>query len=506
MIADQGVMGQGPRVTGHGSGIADRGSGIADRGPALLYRKEFHAFDAAGARYLYLVPSAAVVRLDAATQAVLDTLGEEQLAREQLTAALADRFTIEDIDAAVKELLAMRAVAIKAAPMPTPATPPRIPKRIPLTTMVLNVTSKCNLACTYCYEYGEDKIVEASTKPRFMDEATARKSVDFMFKESGENKIVHLTFFGGETLLNFKVLQSALTYAREQAAELGKEVDVSMTTNATLLREEVIDWMIENQVGVTVSIDGGKEQQDKFRVFKNGMGSYETILPKIKELLARHRARPIGARVTLTKQNLDIIGIFKHLTQEIGFWEVGFAPVTTANNRDYAIRDEGFNSMLGQFQHLAADFLHHALENKHHGFSNVKDTLEEIHKGMSKAYPCGAGLGLMGVATDGDVALCHCFAGSDQHKIGSVFDGVSHEKQDDFLTRHHIENKTDCRTCWARPICAGGCYHEAHTRYGSTERPNLHYCDWIRSWTDTCLRVYGTLAEKKPEYLARFDA
>jgi uncharacterized protein len=136
----------------------------------------------------------------------------------------------------------------------------------------------------------------------------------------------------------------------------------------------------------------------------------------------------------------------------------------------------------------------------------VKDTLEEIHKGMSKAYPCGAGLGLMGVATDGDVALCHRFAGSDQHRIGSVFDGVDHNKQDDFLARHHIESKTDCRTCWARPICAGGCYHEAHTRYGTTERPNLHYCDWIRSWTDTCLRVYGTLAEKNPAYLGRFDA
>ena len=55
----------------------------------------------------------------------------------------------------------------------------------------------------------------------------------------------------------------------------------------------------------------------------------------------------------------------------------------------------------------------------------------------------------------------------------------------------------------ARPLCAGGCYHEAHTRYGSTEQPNLHYCDWIRSWTNTCLEVYGTLAEKnyvlKPE-------
>jgi uncharacterized protein len=475
---------------------------MADRGLSLLGRREFHAFEAAGAHFVYLVPSAAIFRLEPAAWAVLETLGDHVLSPEQLIYALHGRFTPEEVLGGVDELLSVRAIGPRRPPEPVRIN---TPKRIPLTTLVLNVTSKCNLACTYCYEYGEDRIVPDTGKPRFMSEETAKRSVDFMLKESGANRVVHLTFFGGETLLNFKILQKALTYAREKAAELGKEVDVSLTTNATLLRPEVIDWMIENSVGVTVSIDGGREQQDRFRVFNNGMGSYDVVLPKIRELLARHRARPIGARVTLTRQNLDVLSIFRHLTQEIGFWEVGFAPVTTSGNRDYAIRDEGFDRMLGQFQHLAGEFLDHALADRHHGFSNVKDTLEEIHKGMAKAYPCGAGLGLMGVATDGDVALCHRFAGSDEHKIGSVFDGVDRTRQEDFLTQHHIENKTDCRTCWARPICAGGCYHEAHTRYGSTTRPNLHYCDWIRSWTDTCLRVYGTLAEKKPEYLERFD-
>jgi uncharacterized protein len=226
----------------------------------------------------------------------------------------------------------------------------------------------------------------------------------------------------------------------------------------------------------------------------------------VKELLRRHRRRPIGARVTLTGQNLDVLEIFRHLTQEVGFWEVGFAPVTTTWQRDYAIADEGFDRMLAQFQQLARGYLDAALAGRHHGFSNVRDTLEEIHKGMSKSHPCGAGLGLMGVATDGDVALCHRFAGSDAHKLGSVFDGIDRSRQDDFLSRHHIDNKTDCATCWARPLCAGGCYHEAHTRYGSTTQPNLHYCTWIRSWTHTCLEIYGALAERKPEFLRQFEA
>jgi uncharacterized protein len=229
------------------------------------------------------------------------------------------------------------------------------------------------------------------------------------------------------------------------------------------------------------------------------------VAPKIKALLQRHRSRPIGARVTLTSDTIDVTRIYRHLTEEMGFWEVGFAPVTTSPNQHYAIGESGFDRMLGQFRAMAQEFLDHVVENRHHGFSNVKDTLEEIHKGVSKAYPCGAGLGLLGVSTDGDVALCHRFAGSDAHRLGTVRGGIDRGAQATFLEQHHIAEKTDCSRCWARPLCSGGCYHEAHVRYGTTRRPNLHYCEWIRGWTDTCLQIYGELSERNPQFLTRFD-
>jgi uncharacterized protein len=373
--------------------------------------------------------------------------------------------------------------------------------------MVLNVTNQCNLSCEYCYEYGEDKIVDTENgkQPKFMSEETARESVDFMLKESGTNTIAHVTFFGGETLLNFSVLRSTIAYARQRGEQLGKQVDFSLTTNGTLLKPDIIEFLAENHVGVTISIDGPKEVQDKFRVFHNGTGSYDVVTPKIKELLKRHRSPPIGARVTLTSGKMDVKRIYQHLTEEIGFWEVGFAPVTTAPNRGHAISDSGYDEMLGQFRELADDFLAASVQNRHHGFSNVKETLAELHKGVSKAFPCGAGLGLLGVATDGDVALCHRFAGSDSHKLGTVRNGIDRDAQRAFLETHHIADKTDCRTCWARPLCSGGCYHEAHTRYGDTQRPNLHYCDWIRGWTDVCLKIYGELAVRNPAFLTQFD-
>jgi uncharacterized protein len=467
--------------------------------------REFHPFQAAGRSFVYLVPSAAVFALDDATAAVLRLVVERtKTTAEDLVESLKGRFDEPSVRAAIAELTEVRAIGYEQQPeAPVPRVLPMMP--FPLNTMVLNVTNQCNLACTYCYEYGEDKIVDTEHGPqsKFMSEQTARESVDFLLRESG--RVAHLTFFGGETLLNFPVLKSTIAYARRRAAEAGKEIDFSLTTNATLLRPDIIEFLAEERVGVTISIDGPRELQNRFRVFHNGAGSYDVVAPKIKALLQRHRTRPIGARVTLTSDTLDISRIYRHLTEEMGFWEVGFAPVTTSLAQQYAIGEQGFDRMLQQFRALAREFADHAVENRHHGFSNVKETLEEIHKGVSKAYPCGAGLGLLGVSTDGDVALCHRFAGSDAHRFGTVRDGIDRAAQVAFLEAHHIADKTDCSRCWARPLCSGGCYHEAHVRYGTTTRPNLHYCEWIRGWTETCLEIYGELSERNPDFLARFD-
>lgn len=471
---------------------------------SLLHRGDCHAFEAGGQRFVYLAPSAGVLAVDDVSAAVMDAVANGPRPPDDVVAQLAERYAAEDVRESIAELVKIRAVGraetlARSVPKMIPLTP------VPLSTMVLNVTNQCNLACTYCYEYGEDKIVqtENGAQPKWMSEETARQSVEFLLAESG--RAAHLTFFGGETLMNFKVLQFAVDYAKGRAAELGKTIDFSLTTNATLLKPDVIEFLATHDFGVTISIDGPPDLQNKFRVFHNGAGSYDLVAPKIKALIARHRSRPIGARVTLTRETLDVRRIYEHLTQELGFWEVGFAPVTASPERPHAFGDAGFERVLDEFRGLALDYRDAALRGEHHGFSNVRETLEEIHKGASKAWPCGAGFGLLGVSTAGDVALCHRFAGSDDHKLGDVRAGIDRDKQRAFLDAHHVANKTDCATCWARPLCAGGCYHEAHTRFGTTTGPNLHYCDWIRGWTDTVLRIYGEIVQKNPSFLHQFE-
>lgn len=467
-------------------------------------RGEFHAFEGGGREYLYLVPSAAIFSLEDLSKAVLALLDGRELTRDEIVSDLVPRgYARADIDETLEELYQSHVIANGDGFIEPPLQAPQQP--FPLQTVVMNVTNQCNLSCSYCYEYGEDRIATPEGKTKFMSEETARQTVDFLLDQSPGRRVVHLTFFGGETLLNFKVVKSTIEYARTRALEVGKYVDFSMTTNATMLTSEIINFLAENNVGVTVSIDGPKESNDRFRVFHDGRGSYDVIAPKIKELINVHRTRPIGARVTLTAQVVDVKKIFRHLTDEMGFDEVGFAPVTTSPVRLYAIGNRGMDHVLDQFTELANEYCDCALENKHHGFSNVSDTLQELHQGVSKAYPCGAGLGLLGVSPSGDIGLCHRFVDSPAGKLGHIDSGIDRERQAHHLSRAHINTKYDCHTCWARPICSGGCYHEAYVRYGDTSHANLHYCDWIRGWTDVCLRIYGEIAARNPKYLDRFD-
>src|SRR5581483_2555722 len=110
-------------------------------------------------------------------------------------------------------------------------------------------------------------------------------------------------------------------------------------------------------------------------------------------------------------------------------------------NRLYSINEPGLDSVLAQFRALADEYLEYALRGEHHGFSNVTDTLAELHQGISKAHPCGAGLGLLGVGPSGDIAPCHRFVDSDRHRLGHITTGLDRDRQADFLERGHIERK-----------------------------------------------------------------
>jgi uncharacterized protein len=472
---------------------------------ALPYRlREYHSFESAGEQFLYLVPSGAIFALDNIGREIVGRVGERDRTRDELGGILQNAgYQPHEIETALMEL-EHADVILRGEPAPqTPTVPTRA---FPLQRIVLNVTNQCNLACGYCYEYSDDKISNTEGKPKYMNDEVARSAIDMLIQESADRPSIHVTFFGGETLMNFPLLRSSVDYAKRKAAETGKQVEFSLTTNATLLDEQIVDFLAEHRVGVTVSIDGDRELNDRMRVFHDGRGSYDIIVPKIKMLLERHKTNSIGARVTLSSGVAQVRRIYQHLTQEVGFRAVGFSPATANPERLYHIGSQKMSSVLGGFEELAWEYRDFAVEGRQHGFTNANDTLKELHSGMSKAYPCGAGLGLLGVGTAGDLNLCHRFVDSPVGQMGHVQKGgVDHGARQEFLETHHLGARFDCHTCWARPVCAGGCYHEAFIHYGDTAAANLHYCDWIRGWNDLCLRIYGEISVRNPSFLDRFN-
>jgi uncharacterized protein len=464
---------------------------------------EHHSFSAAGVDFRYLVPSGSIFALEGIGKDVLALLGTSALDRTSIVKSMvATGYDVPSVEAALDEMIELDAIASSHGKQPMPEVPL---KEFPLQRVVLNITNQCNLACTYCYEYSADRIAQTAGKPKYMQAEIAEASVEMLLQESGSRPNIHVTFFGGETLLNFPVMRTTVEYARRRATELRKQIEFSLTTNATLLNEEIIEFLSDNRVGVTVSIDGDRELNDRQRVFHSGKGSYDVIVPNIKKLLKRHRTNSIGARVTLTAGVSDVTRIFRHLTEEIGFDAAGFSPATANPDRLYSIGPQKMDNVLDQFASLAWEYRDYALQGKQHGFTNASDTIKELHTGISKAYACGAGVGLLGVGTEGSISLCHRFVDSPVGKMGHVKDGVDHEARRAFLNTHHIGARYDCHTCWARPVCAGGCYHEAFIHSGNTSAANLHYCDWIRGWNDVCLQVYGEIATRRPEFLNRFN-
>jgi uncharacterized protein len=471
--------------------------------PTLYRRGEMHEFSAAGQDFMYLVSAGAIFSLDEGAHAVLRQLAESAMTLPELVEALVEQgYDPAEAQGLIRELRMVKAILSEtAAPPPAPTAPPA---DFPLQALVLNITNQCNLACTYCYEFGADKIATPQGKPKYMTLDTAKGSVDLLLRQSAGRKGVHITFFGGETLMNFKLLREVVAYAREQGQAQGKQVGFSLTTNATLLTDEIIAFLSDNEIGVTVSMDGPPDLQDKRRVYKSGKGSYAVVEPRLRKLIAGHRTRAITARVTLTDGVTDVVRIYRHLKEDLGFHEVGFAPVTNSGEQDYAIDDNGMEGVLAQFHELADEWLEYALRGEMHGFSNVSETIGELIQGVNKSHPCGAGIGLLGVSPSGDLSPCHRFTDADSHTMGDITTGIDAQKRDDFLNRGHVSAKYECQSCWARPLCAGGCHHEAFVRYGDTGHANLHYCDWIRQWTDTCLKIYGAVSALNPQFLQRF--
>lgn len=468
-------------------------------GSALeLNEHNFHEVTVDARRLLFHIPSSSLFEADANSSAVIAELRRGASPSEaELGQRLAGRLDGSQLNGVLCDLQSLDIVTRdnsgSVAVFPTVGA-------LPLTTVVLNVNTGCNLSCTYCYK--EDLAEPSAGEKMGLDTAVA--SIEMLLRQSPDQAAYNIVFFGGEPLSNITLIRQVVDFAEQRFEAAGKRVNFSLTTNATLLNEKTIDYLDSHRFGIAVSIDGPKAIHDRNRITIGGQGSYETVARKVGLLLSRYRSRPVGARVTLTRGVTDVKAIWHHLYNELGFAEVGFAPVTAGDLDDFNLGDEELVAVFAAMKELGRHYVEEALQHRSIGFSNLHQLLTDIHEGSKKALPCGAGYSMVAVDKDGGVNLCHRFTGSELPTFGTVQAGLDVPALEDFLNRRLDRTDTGCATCRIRNLCSGGCYHESYQRYNDPAHPVYHYCDLMRDWVDFGIEAYARISRDNPRFFADY--
>lgn len=459
------------------------------RGQRLAH---FHPFQVGKKDYIFLVPTSSIIELDELASKIVK--GFKRASAASLPALLKrweKSQSSEEMGEALDELKKVGLLRAVSGDEPMGLPPP--PVR--LQTMVLILTEQCNLKCAYCY-FGQKRRKKGAS----MGMEVARAALSLLLSNSHGLREVKVVLFGGEPLLSYPMVEAIVEEGQREAAKQGKRINFSITTNGSLLTEEMAAFFEEKKVGLTISIDGPEEVHDPMR----GDKSHQALASRLRELQKIYKSRPLSARVTLTRGGAKVRQIFRHL-EAMGFSEVGFAPVTT-DNEAFQLTQEDLEHLEEEFEALALRYLQSALKGEYLGFSNLSNLLEQLHQGVIRPLPCGAGLGLWSVGPEGNIYLCHRLSGQEKFSLGHVQRGVDFSALRGLIEEVLRERRGVCAPCWLKYLCAGGCYHEAQTRWGHHSLPNLHYCQWLRRWVHKTLKVYATLMESRPDFIENLSS
>lgn len=368
----------------------------------------------------------------------------------------------------------------------------------PLTHITLFISQKCNLKCTYCYgnkgEYGEEG---------FMNKQTAFKSIDLLIKLSKNSKDLGISYFGGEPLLNFPLIRSITRYAKLKGKEYGKNFEFGITTNGTLITDEIIEFFKKNDIIPVISFDGPQEIQDKYRLFKNGKGTYNFTLSKIKKLL---KDIPNSICRSTIMNSSDYSKVENHL-KKIGFKyiQLTVASPSILNENDIINRNI---PDLNNYLEIQIDNLLKLIKSKNsleitnykysgHGW-HILRIIEQFMNNQKRYFMCGAGRSGIAINAKGSIFLCHRFVGIEQFNIGNV-----HTEELNRFEFQKSPTKTNekCIKCFAKNICGGGCYHDNFGINGAIDHPANDMCNFMQYLTKLSAAVFLLLDQTDIEFL-----
>ena len=447
-----------------------------------------HTFEALGVKLAVDVNSGAVHVLDDLTYRLLP-LVEPPMAEHcppELLARLPE-YRTEAVEEGWQDLreLAGNGLLFVEDDYVDPAAATALQQSAPIKALCLHVSHDCNLRCQYCFASTGD----FGTGRKIMDIETAKRAIDFVIQRSGSRRNIEVDFFGGEPLMAMDTVKATVAYARSIEEKAGKCFRFTITTNGVLLDDENVDYINREMSNAVLSLDGRPQVNDRMRKTVNGKGSYEVIVPKFQKLVAGRGTKDYYLRGTFTRHNLDFAEDVMHMA-DLGFRNVSVEPVVGEETCGYALKDEDLPVVLEQYEKLAEKLKDRADVN----FFHFNVDLAQGPCVIKRLRGCGAGCEYVAVTPEGDIYPCHQFVGNPAYKIGSLSDGSFDMELSHRFSCLNIYTREECRDCWARFYCSGGCSASNLLVNGDIKKPNHVGCEMERKRLECAIALKALAA------------
>ncbi|WP_202707306.1 thioether cross-link-forming SCIFF peptide maturase [Sporosalibacterium faouarense] len=354
--------------------------------------------------------------------------------------------------------------------------------------LCLHIAHDCNLRCKYCFasqgDFHGDRL--------FMSLDVGKKALDFLVENSGNRVNLEVDFFGGEPLMNFEVVKDLVKYGRELEKKHNKKFRFTITTNGVLLNKNNMKFINENMENVVLSLDGRKSVNDDMRPTISGEGSYDVIVPKFLEFVKMRGNKSYYIRGTFTSNNLDFSKDVLNF-KELGFKSISVEPVVASPEQDYALLEKHLETIINEYEKLSKEYIKFKKNGDGFDFFHFMIDLNQGPCFIKRVVGCGAGVEYLAVTPEGDLYPCHQFVGNDEFKMGDVYNGVNNLDLRAEFKDANIYSKDDCKDCWAKFYCSGGCHANAYNFNNSLKKPYKIECEMERKRIECAISVAANL-------------
>lgn len=364
--------------------------------------------------------------------------------------------------------------------------------------LTLMISNDCNLNCTYCYGDG-GSYKKAKT---LMSEETAKSIIEFFVKDG--YTINSIVFFGGEPLLNIPIIEYVCNYYQELKTEnkISRTPDYGMITNGTIINERVVNLIKKHNIGITVSIDGPQDINDKNRIFNDGRGSFELINEFITTI-KKEPGRTMMAECTFTEEHEKLGYNSENLTEYFKEqFDINSIIVPELSLEEKKLKTKKNYSYINEYFDKAIDA---ATEVN----NDVLDSLYYLTKNI-QCENCRIGEKMLAITTEGEIYPCHMNASSKKTSLGNIFGENIFSDYDKFIKENSYlkvvqKLEGECGKCWAKNLCAGCSVKKFFNREKEeyTTYPNTLMCEETKEYFRTLISNVS-LIQSKPEIWSKF--